>query len=274
MTELLQHPAVQAAVLPFAAALFLAALLRHTRQLGLAVVAAFLCAVLLTMGFDFESLTSVKKLVLVGIGAAAAGVVLEMVADQPRWSHRVVVAAGTCLAILWVLQRLLAQREPASAILAGAAATLYCLALLAGGDRTSRDPVSAAAIALVMGLGSGALALLGASAQLAQLGIALGAGAGATLLVQMLAGKSAPAGWTLGLFAHVIAGLVGLLAVFTGSLPWYCLLPLALVAWTARLAPAQAGPVWQRAVLSVLCALPPVLLAVALAWFNAGASAA
>lgn len=274
MEELLNHPAAQAGVLPFAVALFVAAVLRNTRQLGLSIAAGFLCAVALTMGFGFESLTSVKKLVLVGIAAAALGVVLEIMTSQPRWAHRLSMALGVSLAVLWVLQRILMQRDAMTATLAGAGAVVYSLALLAGGERASQDPVCAAATALVVGLASGALALLGASAQLAQLGITLGAGAGAALLVQMLTRTSAPVGWTLGFAALVVAGLVGLLAVFTGSLPWYCLLPLPFVAWCVKLAPGYARPVWQRAVLSVLFALAPALIAVALAWFTAGEPAA
>ena len=275
MEDLFDHPAVQAGVLPFAIALIVAIPLRNTRHLGLAVAAGFLCAVALTLGFGLESLTSVKKLVLVGIGAAALGAMLELMTTEPRRVVRVVVAAGVALAVLWVLQRILMQRDAMALALAATGAAVYCVALLAGNDRAvSRDPVRAAATALVVGLATGVLALFGASAQLAQLGIALGAGAGAALLVQMLSGASAPAGWTLGFSAQVIAAGVGLLAVFTGSLPWYCLLPLPLVAWSARMAPGQARPVWQRAVLSVAFALVPAVLAVMLAWFTAGERAA
>ncbi len=271
MEELLHHPAVQAGVLPFATAFFVAGALHDTRHLALAIAAGFLCAVALTVGLEFESLTSVKKLVLVGIAAATLGVILEVMTSQPKRWLRALVAAGAALAVLWVLQRILMQRDAMALILAGGGAAVYCVALLAGNDgAASRDPVHAAATALVVGLASGALALLGASAQLAQLGIALGAGAGAALLVQMLAGTAAPAGWTLGFSAQVIAGGLGLLAVLTGSLPWYCLLPLPLVAWAARIAPGHTGPVWQRAVLSVAFAMVPALLAVALAWFTAG----
>jgi hypothetical protein len=63
--DLLSHPAYQAAGLPFVVALVLAVLLRRSRQLGLPIAAAFACAVALTMGFGLESLTSLKKLVLV-----------------------------------------------------------------------------------------------------------------------------------------------------------------------------------------------------------------
>lgn len=274
MEELLQNPAVQAGVLPFIAGLVLAAFLRNTRQLGLAIAVGFVCAVGLTVGLGFESLTSVKKLVLTVIGAAVLGVVLESMTSEPRWSHRLVVIVALSVAVLWMLQRILVQRDAAGAALAGAAAILYCVALLAGGERTSRDPVSSAAAALVLALATGALALLGASAQLAQLGIAVGAASGAVLLVQMLAGASAPVGWTLALSAQVAAALIGLLAVFTGSLPWYCLLPLAFITWAAKLAPGAAWPVWRRAVVTVLFAIVPALIAIALAWFTSGGQAA
>src|SRR4051794_30141153 len=102
MEDLLQHPAVQAAVLPFAVALGVAAVLRNTRQLGLAIAAAFLCAVALTMGFGFESLTSLRKLVLVGMGAAAVGIALELATREPRKALLGAVAAVVALATLWV----------------------------------------------------------------------------------------------------------------------------------------------------------------------------
>lgn len=274
MQELLHHPAVQAGVAPFAVALLVAAILRKSRQLGLAIAAAFLCATALTMGLNFESLSSVRKLVLVGVAAAVLGCTFELIADRPQWRHRVVVIAAACLAVLWVLQRLLMQVDASTGTLFAAASALFCVALLAGGERVSHDPLCAAAVALVLGLASGAMALLAASAQLAQLGIALGAGAGAALLVQMLSKTSAPVGWTLGLAAQVITGLVGILAVMTGSLPWYCLLPLPLVAWAARMAPAGTRPIWQRALLFGSFASVPALVAVALAWLSGGQSIA
>ena len=123
-----------------------------------------------------------------------------------------------------------------------------------------------------MGLGTGALALLGASGLLAQIGIAVGAAAGASLLVQMLAGQRAPPGAALSLLATVVAALAALLAVFTGSLPWFCLLPTLAAPWATRLVPAGERPVWLTAFLTALAALGPMFLAVGLAWFTAGAS--
>lgn len=274
MQDLLHNPAVQAGVLPFTAALAAAAALRKTRLLGLAIGAAFICAVALTMGFGFDSLTALRKLVLAGIAAVFVGVACAFADRQPRTIDRAVVAAMAGAATLWMLQRVLQQREALELALGAAAAVTYSLTLLAAGERCTRDPVCAGAATLVLALATGALGLLGASAQLAQLGIALGAGAGAVVLLQMLRATPVPAGSSLVLPAQFIAGLIGLLAVWTGSLPWYCLLPLPLVTWVAQMAPATARPPWQRAVLCVLFALIPALLAVGLAWFTAGDSPA
>ncbi len=272
MQELLNHPAAQAALFPFLAALVLAALLRTTRQMGLAILAGFLCAAWLTVGFEFESLTSVKKLLLVAAGAGVLGIVFELTAPRPRTLHRIVAAAVIALAAAWVLQRILAQAELARAALTAFAVAAFCIAMLSGADRASRDPVAAASAALMSGLAAGALALLGASAQLAQLGIATGAGAGAVLLVLMISGARAAGGWTVGLAAQVIAALVAVLAVMTGALPWYCVLPLPLVGWFASLPSASSRPAWQRAFLCSLAALVPAAAAVALAWFTAASA--
>lgn len=187
---------------------------------------------------------------------------------RPVARSAVALLAG--LAAVWVVLRLLQQKETTDALLAGAASALYLAALVESTLRVGSDSVRGAANGLVLGLASGALALLGASALLAQVGIAVGAAAGATLLVQMIAGRCTPAGATLSLPASVVAGLVGLLAVFTGALPWYCLLPTLAIPWATRLVPVGSRPVWLTAFLTAIVAFIPLLLALGLAWFTAG----
>lgn len=272
MNEWLNNPAVQAGVAPFLVALIVAALLRRSRLLGLAVGGAFFTVVFLAVGFSFDSLTSVRKMILVGTGATVLVLVLELVRVEARVAVRAALAAVAAVATVWVIWRVLQQRETGPAVLAGAAAAVYMAALVESGNRLGGDTVRAASSALMLGLGSGGLALLGASASLAQVGVAIGAGSGAALLIQMLTGKQTPASWTLALPATVVAGLVGLLAVFTGALPWYCLLPTLAIPWATRLVPSGGRPVWLTAFLSALAALIPMLLAVALAWFAARSS--
>jgi hypothetical protein len=273
MDALLGHPAVQAVVLPFLVALAAAAALRKTRHLGLAITAGFLCAAAFTVGFQFEPLTAVKKVVLVGIAAGALGAILQSRHAHVQRMDRMIIAIGVALAVLWVLQRILVQQPPATAALAGASAIAYIVALLAGAGRASDDPVAAAASTLVTGFATGALALFGASALLMQLGIGIGAGAGAVLALLFVSGARAPGGWTLAFSAQLTAALVAVLAVASGSLPWYCLLPMPLAPWLAHFGSRAGKPAWQRAVLCSIFALVPAAIAVVLAGFTAGRAA-
>ena len=271
MNELLDNPAVQAGVAPFVLALIVAAVLGRTRLLGLAIGAGFLTVVVLVMGLSFESLTSVKKMVLLGFFATAAVLMLESTGVKADRRTRAVIAVLVGATAVWVILRVLQQQPLGAALLAGAAAALYAVLLVDGTVAVGGDPVRSSSAALMLGLGSGALALLGASAMLAQIGIAVGAASGATLLVQMIAGRRAAVGWTLALPASVIAALTGLLPVFTGELRWYCLLPTLAIPWATRLVPAGARAVWLTAFLTAFAALIPMLLAAGLAWFAAAA---
>lgn len=272
MEQLLSNPAVQAGVAPFLAALLVSAPLRRTRWMGVAIGVGFAVVVAMTVGFSYESLTSMRKLVFVGLGVTVLALALDAAQLPARPALQVALAVTTAVAAVWVVWRVLQQKETGLALSGGLGAALYLAALVDSTRRINTDPVRASACALALGLGAGALAFLGASALLSQIGIAIGAGAGATLLVQMLSGRRAQVSWTIALLASMVAGLVCLLAVFTGSLPWYCLLPTLAVPWAARLVPAGDRPVWLTSTITAVAALIPVLLAVGLAWFTAGAS--
>lgn len=272
MQELLANPAVQSAAIPFIVALVLGWTLHRPRLSGLALPAALAVVTALAAGFSFEPLTATRKLVLTGVACALPVLWLALRrTDGPRAGA--VLAALAAAASAWMLLRILEQREPAPAVALGLAAAVYAAALVEGGRRFTRDPVAASAAALFLGLGYGALALLGASALLAQFGIALGAAAGAILLVQMLRGPSPAPAWSLVLPVAVAGSMAGLLAVFTGALPWYCLLPMLAVPWAASLpGGGDRRPTWLAAILSSLAALVPALLAVVLAWMAARAA--
>ena len=273
MNELLDNPAVQAGVVPFVVGLVVAGLLHRTRLMGLAIGAGFASVIVLAIGFSFEPLTAMRKMVLCGAAACLLLLLLELRPVSPGLGVRVALAAAAAVAGVWVVLRVLLQQDTGPALLAAVGAAAYMAVLVDGGNHASADPVGSAAAGLMMGLCAGVLALLGASASMAQVGIAIGAASGGALLVQMLTGKRPPLGWTLALPASVLAGLVGLLAVFTASLPWYCLIPTLAIPWATRFYPrAENRPVWLAAFLMAFLALIPVLVAVALAWFTASAS--
>jgi hypothetical protein len=265
MNELLQNPAVQAGVVPFLMALAASAVLGSTRFLGLGQVGGFLALVALAIGFSFEPMTAMRKLIVLGTASGLAVLLLE-VPRQPRkeaaWGVLALLALGT----VWMLWRLLVQRELPLALLAGGLSVAFVVALAASMLHVSaRSPIEGAAAGVMIGLGMGALAVLGASAVLALAAISVGAGAGAALLVQMLRGQSAPVGASIALPAATVAALAGVLATQTASLPWFALLPVLAAPWAVRLVPARLQAVWLRAFAAAALALVPMLVAVAVA---------
>lgn len=154
MNELLTNPAIQAGVAPFLVALIVAALLYRSRLLGLAIGAAFFTVVFLAVGFSFDSLTSVRKMILVGTGATLLVLVLELASVQARAAVRAALAAVAAVSTVWVIWRVLQQRDTGAALLAGAAAAAYIAALVESGNRLGSDPVRSASGALMLGLGN------------------------------------------------------------------------------------------------------------------------
>jgi hypothetical protein len=273
MNELLQNPAVQAGVAPFIVALVVSLALRHSRFMGIAQVVGFLTVAALAIGFSFESLTSTKKLILIGAGTALVVVALELNRQAALGlRERLAIVFLVATSCVWMIWRLLAQMEMPTAILAAGLAIAYVSALVDSTVQVGDDPVRGTAAGLMLGLGTGALAVLGASAVLGLIGVAVGASAGATLLVQMITGRPARLGQSISLPAGAIAGFAGVLAVMSASLPWFCLIPLLFSPWATRLVPLGSQAVWFRAFLTALAALGPVLVAVGIAWFSAGAA--
>jgi len=128
------------------------------------------------------------------------------------------------------------------------------------------QPVRAGAAALMLGLGAGISAILGASALLGLYGIAIGAGAGAFLLVQMLTGRRIAAGATLTLSASVAAGLVAAATLVLAQLPWYALIVLGLIPLAARWPASDRLPVWAQAFIVSAYGFTVALVAFVLTW--------
>ena len=74
MQEILNHPAVQGGVAPFVVGLVDTLLFAPARLAGLAAIAGFAVTVWLVGGFSFVPLTATRKIILVSLAAAVAGV--------------------------------------------------------------------------------------------------------------------------------------------------------------------------------------------------------
>jgi len=253
MESYLDHPAVQGGVVPFVAGLIIAAVLGRARLGGLAVAAGFALSVALVSGIAFTPLTATRKLALIVFAAPVLGILVDFVFRAGR--TLAVLIALVCGALtVWVFWSVLQHKALAEAVLLGGAAALFVAWLVAAMLELSGEPVRAGAAAVMLGLGAGVSAILGASAVLGLHGIGIAAGAGGFLLWQMVTGRKIAAGATLTLSASAGAGLLAAAALVLAQLPWYALIPLALIPLAARLPVPGRLPIWAQAMLfSVYC---------------------
>lgn len=259
MESYLDHPAVQGGVVPFVAGLIIAAVLGRARLGGLAVAAGFALSVALVSGIAFTPLTATRKLALIVFAAPVLGILVDFVFRAGR--TLAVLIALVCGALtVWVFWSVLQHKALAEAVLLGGAAALFVAWLVAAMLELSGEPVRAGAAAVMLGLGAGVSAILGASAVLGLHGIGIAAGAGGFLLWQMVTGRTIAAGATLTLSVGLAGGLFGASALFLAKLPGYVPIVLALVPLAARLPVPPRFPIWAQAiVLSAYCFVLAVL---------------
>lgn len=271
MEALLNHPAVQAGVAPFVVGLLVALMLHRVHLGGLAAVAGFATAVWLTTGFTFWPLTATRKIILLALAAPVIGMFIDF-AFKPNRLGAVIIALAAGAAVVWVFFPVLKQKEVLQGLMVGGIAVLVVVWLVFMNVIGLADrPVQCAAAALMMGLGAGALAILGATASYGQYGIALGAGAGAFLLVLMIAGRAAPAGATLALSASLTSGLLVAGTMILAQLHWHAVVLYALTPLAARLPGPAFAPIWVRAFVHSFYAVVPVAAACAIAYYGSRA---
>jgi hypothetical protein len=270
MQEMLANPAVQGGLAPFVAALIVAALLAHFRLGGLAVVAAFATAVYFIAGFTFSPLTATRKIILLGLAAPVAGIVIDFVFRPTRFEAGMLALAGAAAAG-WIFWPVLAQKDPVQGLLLGGTAVLATAWTVGfSHSRLAGDGLCAGAAGLALGAGTGVAAILGASLTYGLYGIAVAAGSGAFLLVQMIIGKRNHAGATFVLTAALITMLLAAATMILAQLPWYAVLALAFVPVAASLPVPAGAPLWVQAVLLSVYGLVVAGIACALAWHAGG----
>jgi len=273
MKYLLDNPAVQAGGAPFVVGLIVMLALGRARLGGVAVTAAFATVVALVSGFSFNPLTATRKLVLLTLLASVLGIALDLTL-KPGRLRSAMLALAAALATLWVFWPVLALKPPADAWLQGATAVLLTAWLVGYLDAgLASRPIACGAAILMLGVGAGVLAILGASALFGQYSIAIGAGAGAFLLVMMIANQTRAAGATLALPGAVAAGLIASGAMILAHSQWYAAALLALVPLAAGIPAAIRAPVWRRAISHALLAAVPVAAVGAAAYFGSRSDA-
>jgi hypothetical protein len=171
------------------------------------------------------------------------------------------------VAALWVFASVLRQKTPLDAALIGAGVVALTVWLVSVTVSLQLDPARAGAAGLMLGLGTGVSAVLGASALIGQYGMALGAACGGFLLLLLALGPRVGAGHALTLTVSVLSALLAAAAVLLAQVPAVALLALALVPLAARL-PLPGTPLWMQPVLASVYTGLPAAGACALVWLQ------
>jgi hypothetical protein len=265
MPELLTNPVVQSSAAPFLVGLIVAWILFPIRLAGLAAAAGFLAAVSMIGAFGLTPLTATRKLVVLCAAAPVLGVLADLAFKPTRVTIPVLgvlFGAGS----IWVFWSVLSQKPAGEAALLGAGIFALVLWTVVFTVSLRDQAVRAGAAGLLLGLGAGAAAVLGASALLGQYGLALGAACGSFLLLAMILRRRVVAGLTFTLTASVAAMLIGAGAMLLAKLPWISLATLALIPLAVRLPLPEKSPAWIQAFVASFYALAPAAGAWALAW--------
>ncbi len=297
MTEMLQNPAVQGGVLPFAAAFVLVVVIRFggggtigPRFAILAVCLSFAGAYWLLEGTPpLPPVSAKQKLAYL----AAIAIVLGFLLDAYRAETtgvRAVTAFFPLGAVLWLAERKLFASPSVDFILLVLGlwlAAVLSLWLLEFAARTAhlridtpaeRGPLDAATVLMVAAFAAGVISLFGAFIGLALVSVALGAGLGAFMLINYLhylvAGRSLKFGaiGVVGLGCSWFAGIY-VMALFGGDVSIGALAVLILVfiadlfARHIRVGSGLGGRILQPLLYGAAVALP-ALAAVGLAYIT------
>ncbi|HPU50878.1 MAG TPA: hypothetical protein PK359_04910 [Burkholderiaceae bacterium] len=267
MQDLLDNPAVQAGGGPLLVALIVALLLARTPAAWLAIAAGYATMLALSTGLSFSPLTASRKVALLVLLAPVAGLIIDR-ADPRATGRAIPVALGVAggLAALWAMASVLSQRESAEAITRGALVFVSAAGIVALVARLRSDGVASAAAGLGLGLASGVAALLSASVGYFMSGVAVAAASGAMLLVQMVLGRSLPAGSAGSLTVGLAAALFASASLMLAQLPWYALPLMAVVPAVLLLVPRGRGPVWRQALTLGVAAVAAAAIPLLAAW--------
>jgi hypothetical protein len=266
METLLDRPEVQSAVLPFAIALVLALGLRKLTATAWlwAMFAAFAVSALLINGFTLTPLTGTRKIILLVGAALVAAALLPGVLARLRL-QRPFVDLFCLLALAWVFWTVVARMQTGQIAMFTAAAVAFALTLQLSFERVAANPAQLHGAGLGLLLGVGLAATAAASALLGQLALALAAACGGVYLAWVITGAGGAAKRPVVTLPYVLAPLLlGVASVLFARLPWYALIPLALIPLAVSLVPVKFESRFMRA---LLASLPGLVIALAVAFW-------
>jgi hypothetical protein len=266
MENLLNRPEVQSAALPFVIALVISlGLCKLTATAWRwALLAAFAASALLINGLTLTPLTGTRKIILLIGAALVAAALLPRMLSRLRL-QRPFTDLFCLLALAWVFWAVVARMQTVQIATVTAGAVAFALTLQLSFERVTANPARLHGAGLSLLLGVGLAATAAASALLGQLALALAAASGGVFLGWVISGAGSTEKQPVVTLPYVLApSLLGMASVLFARLPWYALIPLALIPLAVSLVPDKAESRFMRA---LLASLPGLVIALAVAFW-------
>ena len=233
MNDWVNHPITQSIIVPFVVAWITTKSLNHLRLSSLALIAGFCSTVYLIADFNFESLSTIRKIILSGLIATIIGLIIDLTSINQKFI-RYLLAITCSIVVLWASWPVLQQKEIQEAAIYGIGIVIYMIWVTILVDRLTTKPARAGSAGMSLGIGIGISASLGSSAILGQLGMSIGVACGAYLLAQLISGKDFSCGRIFTLPLTVLCGLIMPATIMLAQTPWYSLPVIAAVPLVAH----------------------------------------
>lgn len=268
MNSLFDYPEVQTGLVPFAIALLVALLARkHFEKWAVVgVVPAFVVSAFLINGFNILPLTGARKIILIAVIALLLSIAIEIYRMKPP-GRTVVNYMVAFSSALWVSWPILLRNESAFSWLISVGGIVYVLFLVYSFERIKEAGLRPATGLLALGMGTGACAIMAASALYGQLALSASNALAAVLILSVFTNVNT----ATALLIYPLSLLMGLLAMATmifAELPWYALLLLATVPAVLQLDVARNKSGLRAALLLLCISMLPVMLAVLSVWLG------
>lgn len=273
LQDFLTRPEIQSFFVPLVCSLVLALFLRKLGEqwMGLAIIGGFLATITLTVGLEFQPLTSTRKIILSSLFLPFVALLLDLY-RQKKAIQLPVLMIMVALASIWVVWPVLLRQEGAALWIMAGKVSLYGAGVIGIFICLVRDQVHRESGALLgLGIGTGVCSFIAASALYAQLSFALAAATGGMLLVFLFGKYRFGSVGNLGLFAAAIPlALIGSASTVYAKLPAIVLIFMILIPVFAIIPLVKNGNFWLRSAVSTILALLPVIPAVWITWQAAG----
>lgn len=271
MSALINVPEFQSGVIPFVTALVFAFLLKKPCPgwVSAGVIPAFLLSAFAINGFDLTPLTGTRKIMMLSGIALIITMALELykVGDRARIALLFVLAIS---AAIWVAWPVINRIDTAASWLPVCLGLAYVVFQVLSFDHLRSLPLRPTTGLIALGLGTGASAILAASALFGQLSLSLSNAVAALLLMSLFTRIST--GALLTIPVSLTLGLLGFATMIFAELSWYTLVLLGLVPLFARINILKNRPGLSGAMI-LFMAMIPAVLAVASVWLMAEESA-